>query len=579
MAIAQMSPRPPQLRAGALTSERLVAGFLGLVALALAFLIAHDVFLPPPAQLNAVRTAAVSTGTVRAAVTGTGTLVPAAQQNLGFRTPGQLTEVDAKVGDHVAAGQVLARVDPTTAELALQQAEASLAAAQANLANTLNGTTLVQSQHTLAQARQSYTDTVNQVNLTNSNDQAQLNADQAQTSADQAGYWYTQYQPTLQTLQGQLNAAQAQYRSDGCNAYTVYVIGPCASDQSSIQSAQSGINCIQGVGAGVCSPQQMQIAAAFKSVSADTSRTAADNSKLAADNAKYSADQQAGQRSTTQAQYSVTNAQDAYNSQASNRSGTIDQQRAAVAGAQAAVGTAQQNLDATTLTAPMAGVITGVTGQVGDYVAASSPSSGGQAPGSTAPLPAATTTSGSSSGGTAFMVLMNDKAFQAVVTLAESDATKVQALQSGSISFDALPNLTIPAHVLAVAPAATISSNVVNYYVTLTLDSLDNRLKSGLTANASLTTANASNVIVVPNSAITRLGGAAFVSLLRGKTEVRTRIQTGIVGDTSTEVTQGVQVGDRVVLPQLRVATGTTTRGGAGGGGGGIRLGGGTGGG
>jgi len=181
-----MSPRPLILRPNLFSGERLVAGLLGLLALALAFLIAHDIFLPPAAPASAMPTRAVTMGTVRSAVTATGTLVPAAQQSLGFRSAGTLTEVDVRVGDHVATGQVLAKIDPTSAQLALQQAQASLASAQASLSNTLNGTALTQAQHSLDQARQSYNDAVNQVNQTNTNDQNQVNADQAQLNADQA---------------------------------------------------------------------------------------------------------------------------------------------------------------------------------------------------------------------------------------------------------------------------------------------------------------------------------------------------------------------------------------------------------
>ena len=153
---------------------------LGLIALALAVLIGRDVFFPPAPAAAAIRTSAVTRGTVRSAVTGTGSVVPAAQVNVGFRTGGQLTEVDVKVGDHVTKGQVLAKIDTRSLQIALDQANANLQTAQANLSNTVNGNALVQAQHSLDNARQSYADTVNQVNVTNQQDAAQLSTDQAQ---------------------------------------------------------------------------------------------------------------------------------------------------------------------------------------------------------------------------------------------------------------------------------------------------------------------------------------------------------------------------------------------------------------
>jgi multidrug efflux pump subunit AcrA (membrane-fusion protein) len=141
--------------------------------------------------------------------------------------------------------------------------------------------------------------------------------------------------------------------------------------------------------------------------------------------------------------------------------------------------------------------------------------------------------------------------------------------------------------VVSVAAAATTISNVTNYYVTLALDNIDQRLKAGMTANASVVVSQASSVLMVPNSAITHIGTAAYATVLgtNGKTRTRIPIQTGTVGDTSTQVTSGLVQGEKVVLPSLSTSTpsGTTGRGlggggvlggGGGGGGGGGRLGG-----
>ena len=178
------------------------------------------------------------------------------------------------------------------------------------------------------------------------------------------------------------------------------------------------------------------------------------------------------------------------------------------------------------------------------------------------------------------MTLMSDKAFQTVVSFAESDAAKVAGGQTGSVTFDALSGLSIPIHVLAVAGSSTVTSNVVNYYVTLTLDSLDDRLKPGLTTNATVVTARASNVLVVQNSAITHRGTLATVNLVQNGQTVVTQVQTGVVGSNTTEIVSGLKAGDKVALPTTTTRTTTTTgtgggRGlGGGGGGAGLGLGG-----
>ena len=45
------------------------------------------------------------------------------------------------------------------------------------------------------------------------------------------------------------------------------------------------------------------------------------------------------------------------------------------------------------------------------------------------------------------------------------------------------------------------------------VDQIDQRLKSGMTANANVVVQQAQNVLTLPNSVITRIGGAAFVTM------------------------------------------------------------------
>ena len=147
----------------------------------------------------------------------------------------------------------------------------------------------------------------------------------------------------------------------------------------------------------------------------------------------------------------VTNAQDAYNNQSVNRPATIQQQQAQISSASALVDAAQNNLDAAVLTAPAAGVISSLTAQVGDTVSAANASSGAEVPGSTALLPSSGSSNSSSATSSGFMTLMSDKSYVAVVSFAESDAAKIAADQTGTLTFDAISGLSVPVHVCAVA--------------------------------------------------------------------------------------------------------------------------------
>jgi macrolide-specific efflux system membrane fusion protein len=83
------------------------------------------------AASGATRTVAVAQGRVTATVTASGTVQSATTANAAFATAGTVTEIRVKVGDVVAKGAVLARVDATAANRQLTAAQANLDAANA----------------------------------------------------------------------------------------------------------------------------------------------------------------------------------------------------------------------------------------------------------------------------------------------------------------------------------------------------------------------------------------------------------------------------------------------------------------
>ncbi len=70
----------------------------------------------------------------RQVVSVSGKVVPAVWATLSAQTGGMVTEVLVEPGEEVEAGDLLIRLDPTDAQLAVRQAEAQLSAAQAQLA-------------------------------------------------------------------------------------------------------------------------------------------------------------------------------------------------------------------------------------------------------------------------------------------------------------------------------------------------------------------------------------------------------------------------------------------------------------
>jgi HlyD family secretion protein len=489
-----LKPLPQLRRRFWLTGTRAWLVGLGLVGVLLVGLIARDTVFAQPAAV-AIRTATADRGTVTSVVSGTGSLLPAGRMNVSFKQSGVLTEVDVKVGDKVATGQVLARIDSTTQQAALAQAQASLASAQANLQTTqspLTAAQVAQLQHQVSNAQQSYNDTVASVNATNQADATTVANDQAKVNAD----------------------------------------------------------CPSGA---LCSQEQAQ---------------------LANDKSKQNMDAISGQSRINSAAQQITSSRDNLAVQTQVKPNALASGQAQVASAQAQVQAAQVALNQTTLAAPTSGVVISINGVPGETAGSGT----AQSPGSLAPQPS----SGTSGGSSGFMVIDDNSSFVAVMPFAETDSARLAANQTVAFTFDAIPGLTISGHVLSISPSATVVSNVVDYYVSFVLNRTDPRLREGMTANASVTVAQADNAVRVPNAAVHTTGGTTMVTVLAaGGQQVPTEVVTGVVGDTYTEIKAGLNDADKVVLPALRSSSGTTTnsnnllRGGGGLGGGGAVRGGG----
>ena len=80
----------------------------------------------PAGSSTALVTSTVQQGTVLATVSASGTLEAAQNLGLNFTTGGKVTAIDVKVGQRVKAGQVLAKVDPTSSQDSLEQAQAAV---------------------------------------------------------------------------------------------------------------------------------------------------------------------------------------------------------------------------------------------------------------------------------------------------------------------------------------------------------------------------------------------------------------------------------------------------------------------
>jgi multidrug efflux pump subunit AcrA (membrane-fusion protein) len=117
----------------------LINGSLAVILVAVG--VTSYLVIRPARSAAALVTSTVQQGTVLATVSASGTLEAAQSLGLNFTTGGKLTAIDVKVGQRVTTGQVLATVDPTSSQDSLEQAQAQLSGAEAELAVADQGET------------------------------------------------------------------------------------------------------------------------------------------------------------------------------------------------------------------------------------------------------------------------------------------------------------------------------------------------------------------------------------------------------------------------------------------------------
>lgn len=153
----------------------------------------------------------------------------------------------------------------------------------------------------------------------------------------------------------------------------------------------------------------------------------------------------------------------------------------------------------------------------------------------------------------------------AEVSLNEVDVAKVKVGQKATLTFDAIPDLTVTGQVIEVDAVGTISQGVVTYTVKIGFDTQDGRIKPGMSVSASIVIEAKPNVLLVPNSAIKSQGGMSYVEIfdnnnrnsisdesaggviLKNSPPRRQSVEIGTANDEFTEILSGLSEGDVIV--------------------------------
>lgn len=395
-------------------------------------------------------------------VWASGKVLPARWATLSFNVGGRLAEMAVTEGEQVEAGQMLARLEATTLEQGVKQAEAALAVAQAQLAQVKAGARA----EDITAARQAVAAA-----------QAQLAAAEAQLRAAQADAQRAQAElDRALSAQAKLLAGPTQHELDlariavdtakdqlyGAQSQRDSICGAVERDREPLEFGPSQADC-DGAKAAVLQAEDAVRTAQVQYEQLKAGPTAEDKAMAAAGvsaarAAKAAADAQvvALQSQVDAAKAAVGQAEQQLRAlEAGATAEQIALAEAQVGQAQAALEAARAALEQVTLRAPFAGTVGSVSVRTGEVIVPGQP-----------------------------VITLGDLSHLRVETtdLRETDVARVKEGQMVEITFDALPDVTLPGKVACIAPMATLGQGGTNYTVWVEFDRLDNRLRWGMTA-------------------------------------------------------------------------------------------------
>lgn len=112
-----------------------------------------------------------------------------------------------------------------------------------------------------------------------------------------------------------------------------------------------------------------------------------------------------------------------------------------------------------------------------------------------------------------------------------------------------------------VLPTPEEVNNVVLYTAEFDIDNPDGRLMSGMTAQVFFVVNAADNALSVPAGAVKRDADGAYVRVLAGKGAPRRQpVKTGVTDRVRTEITEGLEEGQTVVVGQVQAKQGDEPR-------------------
>jgi RND family efflux transporter MFP subunit len=148
---------------------------------------------------------------------------------------------------------------------------------------------------------------------------------------------------------------------------------------------------------------------------------------------------------------------------------------------------------------------------------------------------------------------------KAQVEVSEVDIASVKVGQKASLTFNAIDNFFATGAVEKIDALGTLTSGVVTYNVTITFDSLDERIRPEMNVSASIVTYSKENVVIVPNNAVKTENGNYYVEVIKNNIVEKKSVEIGSENNSKTEIVKGISQGETVVTQTINSTSKAST--------------------
>ena len=162
------------------------------------------------------------------------------------------------------------------------------------------------------------------------------------------------------------------------------------------------------------------------------------------------------------------------------------------------------------------------------------------------------------SSGTMLLTLITKQKI-AEVTLNEIDVARVEIDQLSTLTFDAVEDVTLTGKVVEIDTLGSVNQGVVTYNIKIVFDTQDERIKPGMTIDASIITDRKDGIVLVPNSAVQSQQGQIFVEIMQNGTPQVVLVEVGLSNELFTEITGGLEVEAEIVTARIGGESNTQT--------------------